>query len=99
MTGCPIPLNLTLPGIRGESLVLALDRKGIAISSGSACQSGFPEPSQALTAMGLSDEEAHCAVRFSLGLGNTEEEIDQTIMAIDQVIRETNEVVRFVSCR
>jgi cysteine desulfurase NifS len=95
----PNTVNLTLPGIRGESLVLALDRKGIAISSGSACQSGFPEPSQALTAMGLTDEEAHCAVRFSLGLGNTEEEIDRTITAIDQVIRETHEVVRFVSCR
>ena len=95
----PNTLNLTLPGIRGESLVLALDRQGIAISSGSACQSGFPEPSQALTAMGLTEEEAHCTIRFSLGLGNTEEEIDRTIMAIDRVIRETNEVVRFVSCR
>lgn len=95
----PNTLNLTLPGIRGESLVLALDRKGIAISSGSACQSGFPEPSQALTAMGLTEEAAHCAVRFSLGLGNTKEEIDRTVMAIDEVIRETNEVVRFVSCR
>lgn len=95
----PNTLNLTLPGIRGESLVLALDRKGIAVSSGSACQSGFPEPSKALTAMGLTVEEAHGAVRFSLGLGNTEEEIDRTILAIDQVIRETNEVVRFVSCR
>ncbi len=95
----PNTLNLTLPGIRGESLVLALDRKGVAISSGSACQSGIPEPSKALTAMGLTEEEAHCAVRFSLGLGNTEEEIDRAVLAIDQVLRETNEVVRFVSCR
>ena len=95
----PNTLNMTLPGIRGESLVLALDQKGIAISSGSACHAGLPEPSGALTAMGLSHEEAHCAVRFSLGLGNTMEDIDHTVSAIDQVTRDAKDVIRFVSCR
>ena len=75
----PNTLNITLPGIRGESVVLALDQRGVSLSSGSACRSGSPEPSHALLAMGLSEEDAHCALRFSLGLGNTMEEIDHTI--------------------
>lgn len=95
----PNTLNLTLPGIRGESLVLALDQKGVAVSSGSACRAGLPEPSHALMAMGLSEEEAHCAVRFTLGLGNTMDEIDRTVSIIDQVIRERKDTIRFVACR
>lgn len=95
----PNTLNLTLPGIRGESLVLALDQKGVAVSSGSACSAGIPEPSHALMAMGLSEEESHCAVRFTLGLGNTMDEIDRTVSIIDQVIRERKDTIRFVSCR
>ncbi len=78
----PNTLNLTLPGVRGESLVLFLDRRGICFSSGSACKSGHPDPSHALLAMGLSPEQAHCAVRFSLGPGNTEEEIDYVLESL-----------------
>jgi cysteine sulfinate desulfinase/cysteine desulfurase-like protein len=92
-------LNLTLPGVRGESLVLALDQKGVAVSSGSACRAGQPEPSHALLAMGLTEEEAHCAVRFSLGLENTTDEIDRTVAFIGQIVRENKDVIRFVSCR
>ncbi|MDY6892430.1 MAG: IscS subfamily cysteine desulfurase [Chloroflexota bacterium] len=95
----PNTLNVTLPGIRGESLVLALDQKGIAISSGSACRAGSPEPSYSLTSMGLSEEEAHCAVRFSLGLETTDEEIDRTVVTLNQALHETKETIRFVSCR
>jgi cysteine sulfinate desulfinase/cysteine desulfurase-like protein len=95
----PNTLNMTLPGIRGESLVLFLDRKGIAFSSGSACKSGNPEPSHALLAMGLTPEEAHCSVRFSLGAWNTEEEIDYVIEALAEVLRETHSAVRFMPCR
>jgi cysteine desulfurase NifS len=95
----PNTLNLTLPGIRGESLVLALDRKGAAASSGSACHSGRPEPSSALVAMGLNDDEAHCAVRFSLGIGNTAAEIDSTLSFIEQIVRGSKDVIRFVACR
>jgi len=95
----PNTLNLTLPGIRGESLVLALDQKGVAVSSGSACRAGLPEPSHALMAIGLSEEEAHCAVRFSLGLGNTTDEIDRTVSIIDHIVRETKDIIRFVACR
>jgi cysteine desulfurase NifS len=95
----PNTLNVTLPDIRGESLVLALDQHGIAVSSGSACRAGLPEPSHALMAMGLSEEEAHCAVRFSLGLGNTTDDIDRTVSMIDLAIRETKDIIRFVACR
>jgi len=95
----PNTLNMTLPEIRGESLVLFLDRKGIAFSSGSACKSGNPDPSHALLAMGLTPAEAHCSVRFSLGAWNTEEEIRYVIEAFSEVLRETRSAVRFVSCR
>jgi len=95
----PNTLNLTFPGVRGESLVLAMDQKGIAISSGSACRAGLPEPSHVLMAIGLSEEQAHCSLRFSLGLENIENEIDQTVSVIGEIVREQKAMVRFVSCR
>jgi cysteine desulfurase NifS len=95
----PNTLNVTLPGIRGESLVLALDAHGIFFSSGSACKSGSPEPSHVLLAMGLTEEEAHCALRFSLGLDNTDEHIEKTLQALGKVVSTSVNNVRFVSCR
>ncbi|MCK4758375.1 MAG: cysteine desulfurase, partial [Thermoplasmata archaeon] len=95
----PNTLNVTFPKMRGESLVIALDEAGIAVSSGSACRAGEPEPSHALLAMGLSEEEAHCAVRFSLGHDNTLEEIEYTLEALKHIIIEQKAIVRFVSCR
>ncbi|MEW6351504.1 MAG: aminotransferase class V-fold PLP-dependent enzyme [Thermodesulfobacteriota bacterium] len=95
----PNTVNLTLPGLRGESVVLALDHLGVALSSGSACRAGAAEPSHALLAMGLSAEEAHCALRFSLGPGNSEEEIDRTIELVGEMIGDTAAGVRFVPCR
>ncbi|MBT1073424.1 IscS subfamily cysteine desulfurase [Pelotalea chapellei] len=95
----PNTVNLTLPEIRGESLVLQLDRAGVACSSGSACKSGNPEPSHALLAMGLTPVQAHCSVRFSLGSGTTQEDIDYVLEAMETVIRETGSSVRFVGCR
>jgi cysteine desulfurase NifS len=95
----PNTLNVTLPGMRGESMVLALDRKGLSLSSGSACRSGSPEPSHALLALGIGEEAAHCALRFSLGHGNTDAEIDRTMDALHDVIRDSKTTVRFVPCR
>ena len=95
----PNTLNVTLPGIRGESLVLALDSHGIFFSSGSACKSGSPEPSHVLLAMGLSEEEAHCALRFSLGIENTDEHIEKTLQLLGEVVNTSINNVRFVSCR
>ena len=90
---------LSLPGIRGESLVMLLDRRGVRFSSGSACKAGHPDPSHALLAMGLSEEEAHCAVRFSLGAGLTAEDVDYALTALTEVVQDTLSAVRFVACR
>jgi cysteine sulfinate desulfinase/cysteine desulfurase-like protein len=90
---------MVLPGLRGESLVLRLDRMGIALSSGSACKSGSPDPSHALLALGLNIDDAHCAVRFSLGQGNIEADIDYVLESLGEVIRESMSAVRFVPCR
>jgi cysteine desulfurase NifS len=95
----PNTLNLTLPGLRGESVVIALDRKGIALSSGSACKSGSPEPSHALLALGISEEDAHCAIRFSLSGATTREEIEQVGEALAEVLEELEATVRFLPCK
>ncbi len=95
----PNTLNLTLPGLRGESLVLALDQLGICLSSGSACKSGSPEPTHVLMAMGRTEEEAHCAVRFSLSRSTTEEDIDETVTALAQVLEEMETMVRLIPCK
>jgi cysteine sulfinate desulfinase/cysteine desulfurase-like protein len=95
----PNTLNITLPGFRGESVVLALDTKGIALSSGSACRSGSPDPSHALLAMGMSPQDAHCALRFSLGAGVTLEDIEITLDMLETVIKESSEGLKFTTCR
>jgi cysteine desulfurase NifS len=94
----PNTLNLTLPGMRGESIVIALDHYGVALSSGSACKSGSPEPTHVLIAMGRTEEEAHCSVRFSLSRYNTEEDITQTVAALEQVLKD-KEIVRLAPCK
>jgi len=67
----PGNLNLTVHGVEGEALLMALDLEGIAVSTGSACSSGSTAPSPVLTAIGLSPEEAQSTVRITLGRGNT----------------------------
>jgi cysteine sulfinate desulfinase/cysteine desulfurase-like protein len=91
-------LNMTLPGLRGESIVIAMDQHGIALSSGSACKSGSPEPTHVLIAMGRTEEQAHCSVRFSLSHNTTEEDIDRTISALARVLEEKN-LVRLMPCK
>jgi cysteine desulfurase NifS len=95
----PNTLNMTLPGMRGESLVLFMDRRGVYFSSGSACKSGNPDPSHVLTAMGLSDDDAHCAIRLTLGVGTTEEDVDYVLESLRQIIGDRGSSVRFVACR
>jgi len=63
-----------------------MDMKGIAVSSGSACTSGAVEPSHVLLAMGVRPEEAQTAVRFSLGKGNTKDDIDYTLEVLPPII-------------
>lgn len=95
----PNTVNMFLPGFRGESLVLALDQRGIDISAGSACHSGSPEPSHVLRAMNLTDEEVHCSIRISLGIGSTIEEVERFLDELGALINEQKPLVRFVTCR
>ncbi len=95
----PNTLNITLPGLRGESLVVALDQRGISLSSGSACKSGSPEPTHVLIAMGRTEEDAHCSVRFSLSHNTADEDIDETLKAVAQVLEEIETTIRFLPCK
>lgn len=72
----PNTCNVTVPGVDGEALALNLSMLGFALSSGSACATGEAEPSHVLRAMGLDPVEAQGALRISLGIHNTEEQID-----------------------
>ncbi|MBI5903640.1 MAG: cysteine desulfurase NifS [Deltaproteobacteria bacterium] len=78
--------NISFEFVEGESLLLNLDMKGIAASSGSACTSGSLEPSHVLIAMGLSHEMSHGSVRFSLGKSNTVEEIDYLLEIMPPIV-------------
>jgi len=82
----PGNVNFSFRYIEGESLLLSLDMKGIAASSGSACTSGSLDPSHVLLAMGLIHEIAHGSLRISLGRDNTEEDIDYTLEVLPQII-------------
>ncbi len=95
----PNTLNLTLPGLRGESLVLALDQHGISLASGSACKAGSPDPTHVLIAMGMTADEAHCAVRFSLSDATTLEDVERTASALERVLEEMESTVRFLPCK
>jgi cysteine desulfurase NifS len=95
----PNTLNLTLPGLRGESLVVALDQHGISLSSGSACKAGSPDPTHVLMAMGRSEEEGHCAVRFSLSRHTTADDIELTAAALGKVLDEMETTIRFLPCK
>jgi cysteine desulfurase len=76
--------NVRFDGIEGEPLVIALDLKGFAVSSGAACSSGAVEPSHVLTAIGLSKEDARSCLRISLGRSNDVAQVDALIGAVSQ---------------
>jgi len=78
--------NLWFEGIEGEPLVIGLDLKGFAVSSGAACSSGSVEPSHVLTAIGLSREDARSCLRFSLGRSNTREQVLALVNALEPVV-------------
>ena len=83
----PNTLNVAFDLVEGESLVINLDLRGIAVSTGSACTSGSLEPSHVLLAMGLSPTIARGSVRFSLGMENIQEEIEYTANTLEKVVR------------
>jgi cysteine desulfurase len=78
----PNTSNLYFDGIDGEAMVIALDLRGFAVSTGAACSSGALAPSHVLKAIGCTDERARASMRFSLGRGNTVEQVDALVEAI-----------------
>jgi len=82
----PGSANFSFLFLEGESLLLNLDLKGIAASSGSACTSGSLDPSHVLLAMGLTHEVAHGSLRLTLGRGNTEEEIEYCLEVLPEIV-------------
>jgi cysteine desulfurase len=88
----PNTANLHFDGIEGEALVIALDLKGLAVSTGAACSSGAIEPSHVLTAMGLPPERARASIRFSLGKQNTAEDTDFALDLVPQAVARLREL-------
>jgi len=82
----PNTTNIYFDGLEGEALVIALDLRGYAVSSGAACSSGAVEPSHVLTAIGLPVERARASIRFSLGSSNTVEQIDALVAAVEAAV-------------
>jgi cysteine desulfurase len=82
----PNTANLQFEGIEGEALVIALDLKGLAVSTGAACSSGAIEPSHVLLAMGLRPDQARASIRFSLGKQTTAEDIDFALALVPETV-------------
>lgn len=78
--------NMVIPGKRAESLALALDLRGFAVGTGSACASGAVEPSHVLRAMGYAPEQAKAASRVSFGLQNTSEEVEEFLEVLEKLV-------------
>jgi cysteine desulfurase len=95
----PNTTNIYFDGIEGEALVIALDLKGLAVSTGAACSSGAIEPSHVLIAMGLRPDRAKASIRFSLGKQNSKEDIEFALAIIPETVsrlRELSPVYRTV---
>jgi cysteine desulfurase len=88
----PNTSNIYFDHIEGESMVIALDLKGLAVSTGAACSSGAIEPSHVLTAMGLRNDRARASIRFSLGRQNTEGDIDIALALVPETIARLREL-------
>ncbi|HKR29405.1 MAG TPA: cysteine desulfurase family protein [Terriglobales bacterium] len=88
----PNTSNIYFDHIEGEAMVIALDLKGLAVSTGAACSSGAIEPSHVLTAMGLPPERARASIRFSVGKHNTEDDIDFALSVIPGTIGRLREL-------
>ncbi|MEK6288792.1 MAG: cysteine desulfurase NifS [Acidobacteriota bacterium] len=85
--------NMSIDGIDGESLLIALDLRGIAVSTGSACASGSLEPSHVLQALGLTRDEVRGSLRFSLGAYTTREEIEYAVSVLAETVVRLREMI------
>lgn len=88
----PNTANIRFDHIEGEALVIALDLKGLAVSTGAACSSGAIEPSHVLVAMGLRPDQARSSIRFSLGKQTVEEDIDLALALVPETVARLREL-------
>jgi len=88
----PNTANLSFDCIEGEAMVIAMDLKGLSVSTGAACSSGAIEPSHVLTAMGLSPDRARGSIRFSLGKQTTDEDVDFALELVPEVVARLREI-------
>jgi cysteine desulfurase len=91
-TRVPNTTNLHFDHIEGEAMVIALDLKGLAVSTGAACSSGAIEPSHVLIAMGLRPDQARASIRFSLGKQTTEADIDFALALVPETVARLREI-------
>jgi cysteine desulfurase len=82
----PNTSNIRFDGVDSDALLIALDLRGFAVSSGAACSSGATEPSHVLMAIGLTKQQARSSLRFSLGRSNTAEQADALIEAVAESV-------------
>jgi len=87
--------SFVIDGVEGESILLMLDEKGVAASSGSACTSGVLEPSHVLLAMRIPVEKTHGSLRFSLGKDNTQEEVDYVVEILPEIVAKLRKMSPF----
>jgi cysteine desulfurase len=88
----PNTTNIVFPGVEGEALLISLDLKGLACSTGAACSSGAVEPSHVLTAIGLPPEEARASLRFSLGRHTTASDIEFALKVVPAAVAQLREL-------
>jgi cysteine desulfurase len=86
--------NISFDRVEAESLLIALDLEGIAVSTGSACSSGTLEPSHVLKAMGLPAHRTQNSIRFSLGASNTEADVDRVIAVLPGLVEKLRSLTR-----
>jgi cysteine desulfurase len=89
----PNTLNLGFEGVEGDTLLIALDMEGVAVSTGSACSSGTGLPSHVLQAMGLPDKKINSSIRFSLGCSTTKAELDSVIETLVKAVSLNNNAI------
>jgi cysteine desulfurase len=90
----PNTTNISFDHVEAEALLIALDLEGFAVSTGSACSSGTLEPSHVLRAMGLSPHRAQNSIRFSLGQGNDESQVDALLAKLPAIVEKLRSLVR-----
>ena len=90
----PNTTNISFDRVEAESLLIALDLEGIAVSTGSACSSGTLEPSHVLKAMGFPAHRTQNSIRFSLGAANTEAEVDRAVAVLPGIVEKLRNLIR-----